>query len=369
MSTDLDDLIRATLAERAEDAPSAGRVIARAPRPGTARRPVPSRRWTRGLAATGLAGALAVTGAVLAPQLVPSETPFEPAMSFAYDGTPRSAEAYRLVLDAPGWIVPGFDGSVTDASHIGGILYERSGSEPHAPRLDIRWGDSSTYREALRFAGSFNTGGDGITELPIEVLDQEATYWSYVGGKDVGDRDAETGEVALTEDAFRVALPVRDGHYQAITGTGMSKAEFEELLTQLRWVDQTEFDAALPDRYLTAQERSATIEQLLTGVPLPQSYAEDQLTSLQPNRYHLAIDVAKGAVCAWYDEWQAATAADDDSRISHAEEALAGARSWPLRREFAGKDAAHLLPDAPTVTEEPRGNPDSPSGPEAYGCV
>ncbi|MER7608878.1 hypothetical protein [Nocardioides sp. NPDC127503] len=369
MSTDLDDLIRATLAERAEDAPAAGRVIARAPRPGAARRTIVRRRWTRGLAVAGLAGALAVTGAVLAPRLLPGETPFEPAMSFAYDGVPRSAEAYRLVLDAPGWIVPGSDGSVTDASHIGGVDYEPSGSGRRAPRLDIGWGDSSTYQEALRFAGSFNTGGDGVTELSIEVLGQEATYWSYLGGKDVGDRDVETDEVALTEDAFRVVLPVKDGHYQVITGTGMSKAEFEELLTQLRWVDQAEFDAALPDRYLTAQERSATIEQLLTGVPLPESYDEDQLTSLQPNRYHLAIDVAKGAVCAWYDEWKAAAEADDDNRIERAETALAEARSWQLRQEFAGSDAAHLLPDAPTVTEEPRGNPDAPSGPEAYGCV
>lgn len=352
MSTDLDDLIRATLAERAEDAPAPGRVIARAPRPGAARRTTVRRRWTRGLAVAGLAGALAVTGAVLTPRLLPGETPFEPAMSFAYDGVPRSAEAYRLVLDTPGWVVPGGDGSVTDASHIGGVDYEPSGSGGRAPRLDISWGDSSTYQEGLRFAGSFDTADDGVTELPIEVLGQEATYWRNAG-----------------EDAFRVVLPLTAGHYQVITGTGMSKAEFEELLTQLRWVDQAEFDASLPDRYLSAQERSATIEQLLTGVPLPESYAEDQLTSLQPNRYHLAIDVAKGAVCAWYDEWKAATEADDNSRIGQAEDALAEARTWPLRREFAGKDAAHLLPDAPTVTEEPGGNPDAPRGPEAYGCV
>jgi len=351
MSTDLDDLIRATLAERAEDAPAAGRVIARAPRLGAARRTTVRRRWTRGLAVAGLAGALAVTGAVLAPRLLPGETPFEPAMSFAYDGVPRSAEAYRLVLDAPGWIVPGSDGSVTDASHIGGILYEPSGSEPHPPRLDIGWGDSSTYQETLRFAGSFNTGGDGVTELPIEVLGQNATYWTYGGGKDVGDRDTETGEVALTEDAFRVVLPVKDGHYQSITGTGMSKAEFEELLTRLRWVDQAEFDAALPDLYLTAQERSATIEQLLTGVPLPKSYDEHRLTSLQPNRYHLALDLARDAVCVWRDEWRAARESGDQERVTHAEDVLHQAGDWPMDKVLDGNDTGDLLDQASTVLD------------------
>lgn len=353
MSTDLDDLIRATLAERAEDAPAAGRVIARAPRPGAARHTTARRRWTRGLAVAGLAVTLAVTGAVLAPRLLPGETPFEPAMSFAYDGVPRSAEAYRLVLDAPGWIVPGFDGSVTDASHIGGIRYEPSGSESRLPRLDIGWGDSSTYQETLRFAGSFNTGGDGVTELPIEVLGQKATYWTYVGGKDVGDRDAETDKVALTEDAFRVVLPVKDGHYQAITGTGMSKAEFEELLTQLRWVDQAEFDAALPDRYLTAQERSATIEQLLTGVPLPESYDEHRLTSLQPNRYHLALDLARGAACVWRDEWRAARESGDPERVTQAEDVLHQAGGWPMDQVLDGNDTGDLLDQASTVLEDP----------------
>ncbi|NYI78688.1 hypothetical protein [Nocardioides panzhihuensis] len=351
MSTDLDDLIRTTLAERAEDAPSAGRVIARAPRPGAARRTTVRRRWARGLATAGLAGALAVTGAVLAPRLLPGETPFEPAMSFAYDGVPRSAEAYRLVLDAPGWVVPRFDGSVTDASHIGAILYEPSGSGPHAPRLDISWGDRSTYQETLAFGGTFNTGTDGITELPIEVLGQEATYWSYVGGKDVGDRDVETGEVALTEDAFQVVLPIRDGHYQAIKGTGMSKAEFEELLTQLRWADHAEFDSALPDRYLTVQERSATIEQLLTGVPLPESYDEGRITSLQPNRYHLALDLARGAVCVWRDEWRAARESGDQERVTHAEDVLQQAGEWPMDQVLDGNDTGDLLDQASTVLD------------------
>ncbi|WP_406034614.1 hypothetical protein OG801_06600 [Nocardioides sp. NBC_00163] len=334
MTTDLDDLIRATLAERAEDAPAAGRVIARAPRPGSARRTTVRRRWTRGLAVAGLAGALAVTGAVLAPRLLPGETPFEPAMSFAYDGVPRSAEAYRLVLDAPGWVVPGGDGSVTDASHIGGVDYEPSGSGRRAPRLDISWGDSSTYQEGLRFAGSFDTADDGVTELPIEVLGQEATYWRNAG-----------------EDAFRVVLPLTAGHYQVITGTGMSKTEFEELLTQLRWVDQAEFDATLPDRYLTAEERAATIEQLLAGVPLPERYDEHRLTSLQPNRYHLALDLARGASCVWRDEWRAARESGDQERVTHAEDVLHQAGDWPMDQALDGNDTGDLLDQASTVLD------------------
>jgi hypothetical protein len=338
MSTDLEDLIRTTLAERAEDAPSAGRVIARAPRPVAARRTAVRRRWTRGLAAAGLAGALTVTGAVLAPRLLLDETPFQPAMSFAYDGTPRSAEAHRLVLDAPGWTVPGFDGSVTDAAHIGGVDYEPepSGSEQHPPRLGIGWGDRSTYQEALRFTGSFDTGDDGVTELPIEVLGQEATYWSHPG-----------------KNAFRVVLPLAAGHYQVITGTGMSKAQFEKLLTQLRWVGQAGFDSALPDRYLAAPERSATIEQLLTGVPLPQSYDEDRLTSLQPNRYHLALDLARGAACVWRDEWRAARESGDQERATHAEDVLQQAGDWPMDQILDGNDTGDLLDQASTVLDDP----------------
>lgn len=354
MSTDLDDLIRTTLAERAEEAPAPGRVIARAPRPGSARRTTFRRRWTRDLAAVGVAGALAVTGAVLAPRLLPSQTSFEPAMSFAYDGVPRSAAAYRLVLDAPGWTVPGFDGSVTDDEHLGGVLYEpgaESERSSGSPRVDITWGDKSTYQEARRFGGSFNTGDDGVTELPIEVLGQEATYWSYVGGKDVGDRDIATDEPVLTRDAFRVLLPLTDGHYQSITGTGMTKAEFEELLTQLRWADQTAFDDALPERYLTAQERPAAIEQLLTGVPLPQRYDEDRLTSLQPDRYHLALDLARGAACVWRDEWRAAGESGDQERVAHAEDVLHHAGGWPMDQVLDGNDTGDLLDQAPTVLD------------------
>lgn len=379
MSTDLDDLIRATLAEHAEDAPAPGRVIARAPRPATNRATTRGaafrRRWTRGLAAAGLAGALAVTGAVLVPQLLPGEATFEPAMSFAYDGTPRSAEAYRLVLDAPGWEIPEFDGAVTNGPDGGDVTYELASADGRSkPRLDVGWYAAETRDEALRFGGTFNTAdangtGDGVEELPIEVLGQEAIYWSYRGGKDVGDRDAETGQVVPTEDAYRVILPTQAGHFQSIQGTGMSKHQFETLLTQLRWVDQSGFDAALPDRYLSAEERSAAVQEMLRGVPLPESYDESRLTGLQPGRYHLALHVADGAVCIWWDEWNAATEAGDTDRKARVEEVLGAAGDWPVQQELADTDTADHLPDALQVLDEPSEGEDTFTGPELYRCV
>lgn len=324
MTTDLEDLIRTTLAERAEDAPAPGRAIAQAPRPTRTR---VSRRWVRGLAATGLAGALAVTGLVIATRIAPSETRFEPAMSFAYDGTPRSAEAYRLVLDAPGWAVPDVDGSVTDSTDLGGILYEAG-----TRRLEVSWGVYDT--EATRMGDSFDTDGDGVAELPIEVLGQEAIYWR-----------------SSTQNAFRVLLPLTAGHYQVVTGTGMSQADFEQLLGQLRWADQTAFDATLPERYLTTPERPAVISELLSGVPLPESYDADELTSLEPNRYHLALDLARGAVCVWAAEWQDATEAGDEARAGHAEDVLARAGTWPMDKVLDGNDTGDLLDEAPTVLD------------------
>lgn len=162
------------------------------------------------------------------------------------------------------------------------------------------------------------------------------------------------GEVRTTEviDGVEVAnrpLPGEPGRYWVdwqlgdwsfyARGEGFDTDEqFFATLASLEVVDQATFDAAAgTDGIVTPDDRAATIERLLAGVPLPPGFDTAQVASAggANARYQEIARVSGAVACGWLDIWFDATETGDDDTAQQAADALATSTNWPMLNEIA----------------------------------
>jgi hypothetical protein len=162
------------------------------------------------------------------------------------------------------------------------------------------------------------------------------------------------GEVRTTEviDGVEVAnrpLPGEPGRYWVdwqlgdwsfyASGEGFDTDEqFFAALTSLNIVDPATFDAAAgTDGIVIPDERAATIESLLAGVPLPPGFDTAQLVSADGAnaRDQVIVRVSGAVACGWLDIWFDAIETGDDAVAQQAAEALATSSNWPMLNEIA----------------------------------
>src|SRR5205085_2024896 len=82
----------------------------------------------------------------------------------------------------------------------------------------------------------------------ITVLGRDAQMWAYS---------------ADDHAAIRV---VEDGHWMELRGSGMDEAAYLDLLGRLRLTSQVEFEASLPDGYVTEGGRQAAADKILADI-------------------------------------------------------------------------------------------------------
>lgn len=279
--------------------------------------PQPQRpRWAAPLAAAAAVAVLAGAAAWWsAGPGDPSSAP-GPASTWAQE----EGQGALVLLDEPGWEVA----HVGRADAGGSIAYEAAGGRS----LEISWYPAATYDsyvEDRRRIVDPPAAGE-----PIEVLGLGAQLWSY------------------SRDDHTVIREVEGGRWLEVRAAGMGEADYRELLGRLRLVSEAVFERALPDDYVTTEERTARIEEMLDGIAaavgpdLPVSPSGRPTIDSQENSpYGLAVDVAGSITCQWLDELDEALQVGDARRVERASAVLATARDWPLLRGEVNRQGAY----------------------------
>lgn len=215
---------------------------------------------------------------------------------------PRAAEL--AVLDDPAW-------TLEDASldEYGGEL------EYHAPgkELTIKWSPSRPFD--LYAEDTMEIDGPQVGER-LEVLGRKALLFHY------SDQD----HLAVLEVLDEAMLEIR--------GEGMTEPAFRNLLAGLTPIAAGDLDAALPERFISDEERPGVIEEMLAPIPLPEGFDASSIESTEWMRYDLGADVVGAVVCEWVLQYRDAMRGDVAIAPEVAQEALATSRDWPILQEM-----------------------------------
>jgi hypothetical protein len=212
-----------------------------------------------------------------------------------------------VVLDAPGWKVDSLGGD--------GVMFRNGDAN-----LEI-----TSY--AAKSYGSYVTDREHIVDppapgAPVTVLGRPGQLWAY------------------SADDHTVIREVEDGHWLEFRGQGMDRDAYLALLGELRLSSDAEFNASLPDGYVTTDERDITAEQLLGEIHYVSDAAFPDGTSLQlgqgdsEDRYQFGAEVVGQYTCAWIEEFENAKAHDQQARADEAARVLGTSRQWPILKQM-----------------------------------
>ncbi len=262
----------------------------------------PSRRW-RPLVAVGAAAAAVVIGVVLF-----TERSTKPAYAAE---VVRVAEANdRLLIDLPGWRVSRADEFTVEA----GEMTFTDGSH----EVDLRWQPAEQYADLLADRST------GNPSAPITVLGRPATMFQYAGSTD-----------------FTTIVEQRGVTFLEIRADLGSELAYRGMLDGLKRVSVNEWLGALPQSVVKPADRLATVQQMLTGVPIPDGLDVSALASSDTvsDRYQLGAQVTAAVACEWFDRWFTATETGNVVAAQAASEALVSSHGWPILHEMAAEGA------------------------------
>lgn len=224
---------------------------------------------------------------------------------------PAEPDLYRVLLDAPGW-------TVTYASQSNDISYARGDAE-----LEINWYDAASYDDYVE-------DREHIVQPPaageaVEVLGAPGQLWAY------------------NSDDHTVIREVAAGHWIELRAQGIGKAAYLGLLADLRLVGLEDFEASLPGRFVTTDERDPATDAIVAGIAdtlgparglSPMGTPEPTFASSANSRYDLGATVAGTVACAWLDLYVTGRQNGDTDATADAAGALATARDWPILQEM-----------------------------------
>jgi hypothetical protein len=297
--------------------------------PGQARTPR-HRRW---LVAAAAAAAVAVTVALPAYLLrgdpgtervagaPPAATPTgaSPAPAPEPSAAPAAGPRDRVLLDLAGWTLD----NLYD-SYGGGKGWSAQYTDG-TRGIEIVAYPEATYEDRAGDLTPTVVPSPSGSVFEVSVLGTTALMW-------------ENGV-----DDLRVAVPPQNGLYLEILG-GQDRAEFEELLGHLRWVDTATFAASLPDGFVGPDDELEVAREMLADVPLPPGTTVEQLPQGEINaRYHFAAGIIGQVVCRWYEIGVAARGSGDTAAAEQAVAALASSREWAVLQEMQAEGG---YPDA-----------------------
>ena len=216
---------------------------------------------------------------------------------------------YRAVVTAPGWTA---DYVSQDDKYGGEVSFENGDRS-----LQITWYPEKTYQSYLTDREHINYPDPPAPGDPVQVLGVAGQLWDY----------SNTDHTVMREPD--------QGHWMEFRGSGMDRAAFEELLTQLRLVSLAEFESALPSSFVTAADRPAAVKAILdgiegvTGVTVPAGTTLDTKSDEQ-DPYQLGADISGQYACAWIAEFADATSSGDQARADEAARVMGTSRQWPV---------------------------------------
>lgn len=249
----------------------------------------------------------------------------------------------RLLVTAPGW-------SLVHARsfevNTGALTYKNDGHPLYGPggrgrQLDLTWYPARFYPERLREDGHACCHVSGPTASTL--LGQQATTFAYPG----------------QHPNFTTILSPQGNVFIELSGSFGSKEEYEALLHSLRPVGVDAWLSAMPAEVIRPAARSATITQMLRGIPVPPGFDASTLhfrvlpgppgpdtpalqnESALTDHFMLAKSVTGTVTCDWLQRWLSATRAGDDTAAQEAVEAMGTARHWPILLQMVREKGFH----------------------------
>jgi hypothetical protein len=216
------------------------------------------------------------------------------------------AEGQQVVLDAPGW----------DVDSMGDGIRFRNG----AADLEI-----TTY--AAKDYDSYVKDREHIVDPPapgepVQVLGRPAQMWAY----------GATDHTAIRE--------VQNGRWMEIRAGGVDRDGYLALLGDLRVVTSAEYEAALPDDFVTTAERPEAAQKIIGEIQAVSGAGFPDGASLQlgegesQDSYQFGAEVAGAYACAWLEAFGDAQAHDQQGLADEAARVLGTSRQWPVLKEM-----------------------------------
>jgi hypothetical protein len=119
---------------------------------------------------------------------------------------------------------------------------------------------------------------------------------------------------------------------------GATDADLDAILSQIRRVDLTTFEAALPGDAVTSETVDEVVAEMLSDIPLPTGFDSTALRATG-DRYQVGAQVVSAVACGWIDQWVTATATGDNEQMTAAAEALATSHDWAILLEMQERGA------------------------------
>jgi hypothetical protein len=216
-------------------------------------------------------------------------------------------DGQAVVLDAPGWKVDSLDSD--------GIRFRNGNAN-----LEITSYDAKSYDDYV-------TDREHIVDPPapgepIEVLGRPAQMWAY------------------SADDHTAIREVEDGHWMEFRAGGLDRAAYLALLGQLRLTSEAEFNASLPDGYVTKDERPAAADKILrdieavSGAELPAGRSFRLANGESKDRYQFGAEVVGQYTCAWLEAFENARTHQQPGQADEAARVLGTSRDWPILKEM-----------------------------------
>ncbi|MDO8392030.1 MAG: hypothetical protein Q7V57_16255 [Actinomycetota bacterium] len=257
-----------------------------------------SRRRTRRLM---VVGAMAVAAATVATVVIVGGGDGGSKPAYAADILAVAEANDRVLIDLPGWSVSRADEFTVDQ---GEMTFSDGAHE-----VEVHW------RQGSEYASWVNDRASGNDDLgTVTVLGRQGRMFRYVGTQDY---------TALVEPAGASLLEVR--------GVFASEADYRAMLGALKSVDVDTWLAALPASVVKPSDRTAAVDEILVGVPLPVGFDTAGLfeSASVSDRYQLVATVTGTVVCAWFDQYFTAIEQGDDAAAKAASDALISSHQWP----------------------------------------
>lgn len=227
----------------------------------------------------------------------------------------RVAEANpRLLVTAPGWSIVHARSFEVDR---GELIYKNDEHPLYGPggrQLNLTWTPAPFYRDRLRENG--HACCHVSTPVTSTLLGQRATTFAY----------------PRQHPNYATILSPQGNVFIEVNGSFGSREEYEAALHSLRAVGIDAWLAAMPPEVIRPAEHSATITQMLRGIPVPPDFDASalQTESDLTDRFMLGKAVAGTVACGWLQRWLSATRAGDSAVAQEAVDAMSTAPRWPV---------------------------------------
>jgi hypothetical protein len=324
------------------------------------------RGWRSGSRRLGLGFAVAaLAAAVVAVVLLGGGGDERPSSVYGAELVRFAESTPLLLLEGPGWSVR----SVEQSEARGRIEFATASPEPHpdesletraevkrhvtAPAVvarrqrlvELAWYDSRDYSATVRH---------GKVSLSFYDTDLHKRIHLHVPGHSLKIEVKGLGVTAYvnphSETSWRQGGPgdramlaywYEGAHLIEMRASVPDLAAFRERLEWLRRVGPEDWLDAMPARVVKAADYAATVESMLTGIPLPPGFDPSRLKTegITTDRYQVGAAVGGAVACDWFRTWDEAVEGGDGATVKKAEAVLMKSESWPIFREMAKEGA------------------------------